>query len=156
VKVRPRKPWRFRDFVALAALFALGVWLHRQPLADIAGIGSSDPEQSHIWLAPLVAFYLLWLRRSRLYWVSRNPSLIGTAVAVGGWLLSWWGFDAGVQVAWHAGAVVTLIGVVLTFTGLMPLRLFAPVFVVAGVHAADSGRIRFELALSRCRRWRRR
>jgi hypothetical protein len=66
VRFIPRRTWSTYHFVQLGVLISIGIWLNRQPLADIIAIGWNDPEQSHIFLAPLVAGYLAWLRRSRL------------------------------------------------------------------------------------------
>jgi len=146
MKVPPRRIWRFRDYALLALLALVAIWAHRQPLADIIRIGVRDEEQSHIFLAPIVALWLLWLRRSRLRYVALRPNLIGPLIVAAGWLASWWGFQAGVQVAWHGGAVVTLIGVLLSFTGPVPLRLFAPVFLVLAFMLPIPGGIRHQLA----------
>src|SRR5947207_10719546 len=81
MQMRPRRNWQFRDFAQLALLLGVGLWLNRQPLADIIAIGRHDGEQSHIFLAPIVAGYLLWLRRSRLRYVMVQPSLVGLAIA---------------------------------------------------------------------------
>ena len=128
--LRPKRPWQARDVIQLLLLMAAGVYLHRQPLADIIAIGQHDAEQSHIFLAPLVALYLLWLRRSRLRYIMVQPSLAGPLIAAGGWILSWWGFESGTQIAWHGGAILTLLGILLSMTGLTPLQVFAPVFGV--------------------------
>lgn len=143
---RSRRGWRFVDHVQLIALLALGVWLHRQPLADMLTIGARDPEQSHVLLAPLVAIYLAWLRRSRFRYIAVQPSLLGLAIALGGWLLSWRGFDQGVQVLWHGGALLSLTGIVVSMTGLPPLRLFAPVFLALGFALPVPGELRHAIA----------
>jgi exosortase len=144
--MRPRRAWCFADYVQLAALLVAGVWLHRQPLQDIIAIGSSDPEQSHIFLAPLVACYLLWLRRSRLRYIQVQPSLAGPVIAVIGWMISWWGFESGTQIAWHGGALLSLMGLLLSMTGLTPVILLAPVFVVMGFALPVPGEIRHAIA----------
>lgn len=111
-----------------AATVLLGVWLHRAPLADLARIALYDPEQSHILLVPIVALWLLWLRRYRFDRLPLHPSLLGPIIAGCGWMLSWGGYGLGWQAAWHAGALLTLVGCVVSFTGPAVLRRFAPVF----------------------------
>jgi len=145
--MRPRRNWQFRDFAQLALLLGVGLWLNRQPLADIIAIGRHDGEQSHIFLAPIVAGYLLWLRRSRLRYVMVQPSLIGLAIAAFGWLTSWWGFESGTQIAWHGGALLSLVGILLSMTGPTPLQLFAPVFAVLLFMLPVPGEIRHRMAL---------
>jgi exosortase len=145
--VRRQRSWRLHHFVFLALLMAGAVWANWQPLTDMAALGWKHEEQSHIFLAPLIALWLLWLRRSRLRYVSLSPSLLGPAVVLAGWLVSWWGFDQGVQIAWHAGALATFLGVLLSFTGVLPLRLFASVFVVLIFMLPIPGRVRHDLSL---------
>jgi exosortase len=127
-------------------MLATGVYLHREPLSDIVAIGQHDAEQSHIFLAPLVALYLLWLRRTRLRYIMVQPSLSGLVVAVCGWLLSWWGFETGTQIAWHGGAIMTILGILLSMTGRTPLELLAPVFGVLVFVLPVPGELRHSIA----------
>lgn len=143
---RIRRPWRFIDHVQLLALLLAAGWLHRQPLGDMVTIGLRDPEQSHVFLAPMVALYLLWLRRSRLRCIAMQPSVLGVAVAAMGWILSWWGFESGTQVAWHGGAMISLLGVVLSMTGPAPLYLLGPVFASLIFMLPVPGEVRHAIA----------
>ena len=142
----PRRAWRFIDYVQLTSLLLVTAWLHREPILDIINIGRHDPEQSHVFLAPLVAAYLLWLRRSRLRYIPVHPSLIGPLVAGLGWLVSWWGFEQGVQYAWHGGAAISIAGVIFTMTGMTPLFLLGPVFAVMAFALPVPGEIRHAIA----------
>lgn len=146
MKIRNRRSWKFFDLVLLTALVTLCAWLMRQPLWDMFAIGLRDKEQSHIFLAPMVAAYLLWLRRSRLRYTKVQYSLLGPAIVLIGWLISWWGFTSGTQVAWHGGAIMALVGCVLTMTGTAPLHLFAPVFLVLVFMLPVPGEIRHRIA----------
>lgn len=147
MKLRGRVSFRLRDIALLSGMLALGCWLLRQPLVDMLAIGLRDEEQSHIFLAPIVAAMLLWLRRSRLSLLSYSPNLLGPAVVCVGWLISWWGFTSGVQVAWHGGAILTLLGLVFSMTGFAPLFLFTPVFVVLIFMLPVPGMLRHQIAL---------
>jgi exosortase len=145
--LRPRRAWRTRDYAQLALLLGVAAYLSRQPLLDIINIGLRDEDQTHIFLAPLVALWLLYLRRSRLRYVLVQPSYLGLLVAVFGWLLSWWGFETGTQIAWHGGAVMSVLGVLLSMTGMTPMNLFAPVFAVLVFMLPVPGEIRHRIAL---------
>ncbi len=131
----------------LLLMLGVGVWMQRQPLLDILQIGLKDEEQTHIFLVPFIAGWLLWLRRSRLRYVRVRYSLLGPAAVVIGSLVSWWGFRSGTQIAWHAGAGLTLVGGVLTMTGVEPLRQFAPVFAVLMFALPVPGTLRQTLAI---------
>lgn len=146
MSTRGRQAWRARDVLLLLLLVSAAIWAHRQPLLDILTIGWRDEEQTHIFLAPLVAAWLFYLRRSRLRYVPVRPSLIGPALLLGGWLLSYFGFAAGVQIAWHGGALLSVFGAVLTMTGTAPVSLFSPVILVLVFLLPVPGVIRQQIA----------
>ena len=110
MKLYPRRTWKLRDFALLSAMLGVGLWAHRQPLGDIIAIGIRDEEQSHIFLAPIVAALLLWLRRSRLRYVQLTPSLLGPLVVSAGWLGRWVGCGFGPAIARPAGARPRVVG----------------------------------------------
>jgi exosortase len=60
--------------------------------------------------------------------------------------VSWWGFESGTQIAWHAGAAVSLVGIVLSMTGLLPVVLLAPVFGVMAFMLPIPGELRHAIA----------
>ena len=106
-----------------------------------------DQEQTYILLVPFVAAWLLWLRRSRFRYLRFRPSLVGPAAVILGSLMSWWGFKSGTQIAWHAGAGLVLVGIVLSMTGLEPLRQFASVFFALALVLPVPGVLRQAVAL---------
>jgi hypothetical protein len=79
---------------------------------------------SHILLAPLVIGWLIWLRRSRLQLLGVLPSLLGPAMVLMAAVLSWWGFQNDVYIAWHGGAILAIVGMIVSMTGLEPVRQF--------------------------------
>lgn len=143
---RRGKPWQLRDYALLALLLIAGVAVNRQALWDIIALGMRDAEQSHIFLAPIVAAWLLWLRRSRLRSIMLRPSYLGPIVVVIAWLISWWGFESGTQVAWHGGALLCLVGLIISLTGTTPLTRLAPVFAVLVFMLPVPGEIRHRIA----------
>ncbi len=147
MRVLSRRTWRIRDVAILTSLFVAAAWTQRQPLADIVAIGLHDAEQSHIFLAPIVAAWLLWLRRSRLPLIQVQPSLLGPIVVALGWLMSWWGFTSGTQIAWHGGVLLTFAGVLTSMAGLAPLVHFMPVALVMLFVLPVPGQLRHSIAL---------
>ena len=139
--------WTPGAYVVLVTLLAVALWMQRQPLLDILVIAFRDQEQGHILVAPFIALWLLWLRRSRLRYIRLRPNLVGPLVVILGSLLSWWGFGAGVQIAWHAGAGLTIVGALLSMTGLEPVRQFAPIFALLAFALPVPGTIRQAIAL---------
>jgi exosortase len=136
-----------REAALLAFTLGIAVWANFQALADIVGIGVRDTEQSHIFLVPFVAAWLVYLRRSRLRFVPYSPSVVGPAAVIAGWLTSWVGFRFGIEVAWHGGAIVSLVGVLLGMTGLEAVRQFAPAFAVLVFAVPVPGVIRRAIAV---------
>jgi exosortase len=135
------------QYAILALLLGAGAWFNRQPLGDILAVGWRDEENSHIFLAPIVALWLLWLRRSRFRYAALRPSLLGPMLVAGAAVVSWWGFERGVQVAWHGGAILSLLGLMISMTGIMPLRLFGPVFIVLLFLLPVPGELRHRMAM---------
>ena len=139
--------WTPGTIALLLVMLGLCVWTHRTPLHDILDIGLTDEEQSHIFLVPFIAAWLLWLRRGRVRWVRFRPSPWGLLAVAAGYLLSWWGFETGTQIAWHAGAGLSILGVLFSLTGLEPLRQFAPVIGVLVFALPVPGGIRQAIAI---------
>lgn len=121
-----RPAWGFLDgslAVGLAALAVAATW---PTWKDIFTLASRSAEQSHIFLAPIIAVWLFWVRRERLRWARPQWTMLGPAAVAAGWLLSWWGFGAGVMIAEHFGALLIVVGAAATVIGAQPLWLFLP------------------------------
>jgi exosortase len=127
---RFHRPWMARDIAMAVFLVILAVWACRDPFTDIFRVATKDLEQSHILLVPIVAAWLFWLRRSRLRYIRYQPSALGPLLILAGWLGVWWGYETDTRVLWHAGAITTVLGAVLTLAGGNVLRQFLPAFVV--------------------------
>jgi hypothetical protein len=79
--------WSWRH-AALAGAFAVaGALATRDAWTDIATIAWRDEEQSQVFLAPLVAAWLFWVRRRRLRTYVPDAAWVGPAMVVVGWLL---------------------------------------------------------------------
>ncbi len=115
-------------------------------MIDIWTVGAGRAEQSHIFLAPLVCAWLLWLRRSRLRSVRVAPSLWGPVLIALGWTASWLSIETDTLVIWHGSVIVTLVGCVVTMTGLLPIKLFAPAVVALFFVIPVPGVIRTQIA----------
>lgn len=121
-----RRSWRPTDGVLLAGLLALAVVATWGVWRDIAAIAGRDDEQSHIFLALPVAAWLAWVRRDRLRMARPRWSIMGPMVVAAGWGLSWFGYTGTLEVAFHAGAVLMAVGVLLTVIGPNVMVQFLP------------------------------
>jgi exosortase len=131
----------------LSVLVVLAIAGTRSVWGEIIRIGLSSEEQSHILLAPVVAIWLAWLRRGRLRFCRTAPSLWGP-IAIGvGWGMSAFGFRAGVDIAWHLGALLVVGGSVVSVVGASFVRQFLPAIVALLFLLPVPGTIRHAVAL---------
>jgi exosortase len=137
-------PWH-----ALAAVLmgVAGVLATRQAWADIYFIASKDEEASHILLVPIVAAWMFWVRRARLRYCAPRGQMIGPPIVAIGWLLSMSGFHNNVQALWHGGAVLVVLGCILSVLGKHVLFRFLPAFAVLVFLIPVPGVIRQEIAV---------
>ena len=140
---------RLTRWHALAALVMalLGVAATYPAWADIYHIAHVDEEYSHIFIVPLVALYLVWVRRARLRHLRPSGMLIGPLVVLLGGTLSLVGFYQNVESFWHAGAVVVVVGAVLSVLGKNVMFQFFPVALVLIFLIPTPGRVRQQVAL---------
>jgi exosortase len=134
---------------AMAALLiaALGVAATWPAWADIYHIAYVDEEYSHIFIVPLVALYLVWVRRMRFRHYRRSSFAVGPFLILAGWLIGSYGFRHGVQSFWHGGAVLVVLGCIIAVLGKNVLFQFFPAVLVLIFLIPVPGRIRQEVAL---------
>ncbi|MCC7205522.1 MAG: exosortase/archaeosortase family protein [Phycisphaeraceae bacterium] len=143
---RLRRPWTPWHILGALALAALSVLIMRRAWFDIFQIARGDEEASHILLVPIVAAWLIWVRRERLRMTLPKGQWIGPLIVAAGWTCSWYGFHHGVQAAWHLGAILVLVGCLLTVLGRDVLLRFLPAFLVLAFMVPVPGMIRQKIA----------
>lgn len=131
--------------VWLATVAAL-VWVFRDTWRDIILTAVNDEEQSHIIMVPFVALWMGWIRRGRLRDLRPSGTLFGPAIILLGWASSWFGYYHAVQSMWHAGAVIVLVGALITGLGVNTLLKLFPAFIVLAFLVPVPGTIRHALA----------
>lgn len=139
--------WTGYHLLLAAAMASLAVLATRDAWADILRHALKDQEYSHIWLVPFVAFFMVYVRRLRLRHCRPVGTSLGVAIALGGWLVSLWGFYHGVQSLWHGGAVLVVLGCVLSVLGKHALFRFLPAVAVLGFIVPVPGRVRQQVAI---------
>lgn len=138
--------WNRRRFGLLIATLTAVVWWGWRALEDIALFALGQVDNGYILLAPFVAAYLAYLRRSRFQFIRYRPNLQGAALVAVGLALSNWGDANGVQLFWHGGVLLAMFGCVYSMTGWELLRQFAPAVIAMFLVIPLPGRIREALA----------
>jgi exosortase len=141
-----RNGWTRRHILAALALMTLGVLATLDAWRRIAEIAWKDEEASHIFLVPIVALWLVWVRRERLRtWKPTVPYMGPLLVAVG-WFLYAIGPPHHIDAFWHGGAVLVLIGCLVSVLGGGTLTIFLPAFIVLGFLVPVPGMIRWQIS----------
>ncbi|MBS0197387.1 MAG: exosortase/archaeosortase family protein [Planctomycetes bacterium] len=128
------------------SLFVAAVWCMRVTWSDLLTIASRDEEQSHIILVPFIALWLAWVRRVRLRHLHPRGTLFGVMIMLMGWAASYIGYYHAIQSAWHAGAVIVIIGVAVTGLGINTLLRLFPAFAVSVFAVPTPGTIRHAIS----------
>lgn len=147
--VRPLQQDRLSGWHLLAAalLGVVGVATTWEAWADVFTIAARDEEYSHIFLVPLIAAWLVWARRMRFRRCRHEGTWIGPFILALGWGLGWYGFNHGVQSFWHAGAVLVLVGAVISVLGRGVLFSFLPAIAVLAFLVPLPGQVRQTIAV---------
>lgn len=139
---RQGRPWTVLEYALFVLIAEIGFWTVWSELSDIVRIALRDDEQSHILLVPVIAGWLLLLRRGRLKFVRFNPSPLGLVMLFGAWMMIWSGYETDTIVLQHTGALIFLLGGVVTVTGTIVVRQFLPVIVVFAFFIPVPGTVR--------------
>ena len=139
--------WTQTRLWTAALLGVLGFVITFPAWADIYQIAIKDEEASHIFLVPLVMAWLIWVRRGRFRHCQPRGTLIGPVLVALGWAISTWGYRHAVQSFWHGGAVLVVVGCVLSALGWDVLMRFLPAFVLLVFLVPIPGMIRQQIAI---------
>lgn len=138
------KPWHL--YGALLLLFT-AMAVRWEAWWDIAQIAWNDEEASQVILAPIVAAWLIFIRRRRFRKCRPSATWIGPLVITLGAVLSVWGYREGIQSAWHAGAVLIAMGAVFSVLGKDVVLQFLPAIIVLGFLVPVPQTIRLQVAI---------
>lgn len=139
--------WNAWHALAAALMAALGIAATFPAWADIFEIAYKDEEYSHIFLVPLVAVWMVWVRRMRFRYCRVSGTGIGLLLAAVGWVISSYGYHHGYQSLWHGGAVIVVVGCVLTVLGKQALFHFLPAVAVLIFIVPVPGLLRQQIAI---------
>jgi exosortase len=139
--------WNAWHALAAAVMAALGVAATFPAWADIFEIAYKDEEYQHIFLVPLVALWMVWIRRMRFRYCRVSGTGIGLLAAAVGWAVSSYGYHHGYQSLWHGGAVMVVLGCILTVLGKQALFQFLPAVAVLVFIVPVPGSMRQRIAI---------
>lgn len=108
----------------LAVLATFDAW------SDIFLIARKNEEYSHIFLVPFVAAAMIYVRRARFRYCKSTGTALGFIIAGLGWCIHVFGFYNNYQSLWHFGAVLVMVGCVLSVFGKHALFRFFPAILV--------------------------
>ena len=144
--------WTIWHLVMSVVMVAVGVLAMGDSWADIVNLVASDlrsrqDESTHILLVPIVAGWLVWVRRGRFRHCRPRGHFIGVLIMLAGWGIYWAGDTYYVLAFWHGGAVVMAIGSLCAVLGLDVFIAFLPALFVLGFLIPVPGRVRQAIAL---------
>ena len=155
----------------MAFMAILSTW---DAWADIYDMARKDEEYSHIFLVPIVAACMVWVRRDRVRYCRPNGTGLGFVIVVIGWAMSMIGYygmrpffsvpilglflkiprtmgigmsELPMQSLWHGGAVLMMVGCMVAVLGKHMLTRFFPAAAVLIFLVPVPGVIRQQIAL---------
>ena len=138
--------WTGWHFAAALAMGTLAVLATLDAWSDIFLIARKNEEYSHIFLVPLVAAAMIFVRRARIRYCKPTGTGIGFLIAAAGWGIHVFGFYNRYESLWHGGAVLVVIGCVLSVFGKHALFRFFPAIAVLVFLVPVPGKLRLEIA----------
>ncbi len=124
-----RNGWGWSHVVGALVLLTIGVLSRRDAWLDIFEIASHDEEASHIFLVPIVFAWLVWVRRGRLRQCRPVGMFVGPILVGLGWVVSSVGYNNALQSFWHGGALLIVLGCLISVTGVQVVWRFFPAFL---------------------------
>jgi exosortase len=130
----------------LGALLMVGlsVWLCWEAWAEIVTYGVVDLEYSHILLVPFVAAFLIYVRRKRLRHFGVRATWLGPMILLVGLTAHGYGLEHNRQFLFQSGAVVAMLGAIVSFLGKNALFRFMPAVLVLAFMIPMPNKIRLE------------
>jgi exosortase len=146
-KSASRHQWTAWHLLAVTVLGALGVAGTFDAWQDIYQIICKDEESSHVWLVLPIAVWLAWIRSRRLRRCAPTGLLLGPIVILIGGCIYLIGGIYIIQAVWHTGALLVVIGCILSVLGKDILFQLGPAFLILGFLVPFPGRARQIIAI---------
>lgn len=138
--------WTTWHVIAATAMGVLAVIATLDAWSDIYLIARRNEEYSHIFLVPLVAIAMIYVRRARFRYCKPTGTALGFLIAGIGWAVHTFGFYHNYVSLWHVGAVLVFLGCVLSVFGKHALFRFFPAVAVLIFLVPVPGMLRLKIA----------
>lgn len=122
--------WTVWHLMSAVTILAAAVAVTWQGWVDIVQLGVTRPVAGHVFLVPVVAVWLIWVRRKRMLLCRPSGSFPGIVMAVVGAAAFVYGDKRVYPWLFHLGAVLLPTGCVVAILGRQVLKSYLPVFVV--------------------------
>lgn len=106
-----------------------------------------NEEYTHIFVVPFVAALLIYVRRMRLRHFQVTGTLLGPLLVMTGLAMNFAGYQRGIQVMLHSGAVLVALGCVVSVLGKNTILRFLPAVLVLAFLIPVPGKLRLEIAV---------
>src|SRR5687767_8965219 len=116
--------------IAALGMGLLGVLATWDAWQDIFMRAYNDEEYSHIFLVPIVSLAMVYVRRMRMRHCKPSGAILGVMLVAGGWAMTGYGFHHAKEAMWHLGAVLVVLGCMLSVLGKNVLFRFFPAVAV--------------------------
>lgn len=138
--------WSIKHVIMILVLVVAAVIAALSQWQDILMIAMKDEESSHIFLVVPIAIWLVWIRRVRLRRCPPFTSWAGPFLIIVGYVLANVSYLNAFQAGWHGGAVLMLIGAIVSVVGLQFIANFLPAIVILMMLIPIPGNIRLSIA----------
>lgn len=122
--------WTLWHAGAATLMCVLGVAATWDAWREIYDWAKTDEEYSHIFLVPIVAACMVFVRRHRFRYCKPSGTGLGVIITLIGLIVSTYGFYKPYQSMWHGGAVLVVIGCAMSVLGKHMLFRFFPAVAV--------------------------
>ena len=146
IGIKERYGWGMNQIVLIVVLVALAIYAALDQWLDILMIASKDEESSHIFLVIPIAAWLVWVRRIRFRRCPPRASWLGVIMILGGFLLASISYKNAFQAGWHGGAVLMMVGAIVTIVGTQVVANFFPAVAILMLLVPIPGNIRLAVA----------
>lgn len=141
-----RYGWGVKHVVMILLLAAAAIYAGFEQWQDIALIATKDEESSHIFLVIPIAAWLVWVRRVRFRRCPPRASWAGVLVIIAGFVLASISYKTAFQAGWHGGAVLMLMGAIITVVGTQTVANFFPAAAIMVLLVPIPGGVRLAIA----------